>query len=129
MFTSDCSVNCDKGTKSTVSLSCRKIFHKGVATNECKRKLLIENEACVKNNKACEASYGKWTAFSDDCSGECIKTLGEYGEYGELTNMQTKKRSRICKSDESDQNLCKNEQGEDEVQFCENPTICPLSRV
>ena len=113
MFTSECSRKCGVGTKSNVSLICKEIFHKGIASNQCQRELSKTDEEC---GKKCEARYGeKWNEFTE-CSGSCIKRLDE------LTNMK-KKRSRECLSDET---LCKKEGGADEILFCDNLKLCPI---
>ena len=116
LFTSECSRNCDLGIQSTVSLMCKQDYHKGKESNTCQRKLLIDDQICLK--KKCEAKYGTdWTRFTK-CTGSCMKRMSK------LEDIDEKKRSRIC--DKSDKTLCEDEEGEDENLFCENPTVCPL---
>ena len=99
---------------------CKQVFQTGTEFNECKRKLLVEEEKC--HEKKCEANYGEWTAWTV-CSGSCIENLDQSDQSGKPTNIEKRKRSRAC---QSDQNLCEKDNGEDETLFCDSPKLCPL---
>ena len=98
-------------------LKCQEIYHRGEALNKCKRDLVFAEELCGVTGSECKAQYAEnWNDFTV-CSGSCIKRLDV------LTNIEKRKRSKKCRSDEAQ---CKEEDGEDEIKFCDDLTVCPL---
>ena len=116
LFTSECSKNCDLGTNSTVTVQCEQWYAKDIPFYKCKRNLLVDQRDCVNPiHPSCTANYGDYTEYTP-CKGSCMKQLDE-------SLFERRTRTRVC---QSKQNECSEENGKEEVQLCQNPTLCPL---